>query len=659
MKTIARRVAGRLRRIVDREVVSRIRSLKPLPADRGLSAIDPKKPVYVFFAPEAGVTPHFAAHCIVARTLQELGQQVLMVRCDSYYRQCVVMDMFSLTTTKTPKQRKEVCDLCRAAEVRMRRPYGLPSADLGEFISTKTIEDIKQQCRSMPFDAGKFEVDGIRFGALCSSDLALSMKTLDQLRVTGEAREMLEAYVSGALTSYRAMQALFQKLNVARVIFFNEYGMLAGAALAAIKAGIPVTRITHPVHKNIDRQKINILHDPLTIITYHKSLDEWPRWRDLALSPKQVGMLVDNQLSRFGASGHTVYSARYSGAASDIFERLALAPERKTLVAYTSSVDEFNSNLNLMSSFGVDLFQKEQPFSDQMEWLDAVIGYVERSEHLQLVIRIHPREGKTSRDNNSSEHLKRLIEHFSGSYKHVRIIWPEDPTSSYDLSEIADVALSGWSNITMELARLGVPVLTAFYRYVPFPVPDVVAWEPTSAGYFRQLERMIGAPVTLDRIRYAFRWSYVYSLSMSVDFGDVVPAPDYHGLPPFKMAAAAGEVEAILVDGKSAIEINRQKIVAAQSIARASEETAALCQQIRRMIWFLATGEDRAEDYQLLCGDQVKSGSADLVIDIYGDFVELSTTVKTVRRRSQVLRRLGLLAANVESRSTSSVDAAW
>jgi hypothetical protein len=658
MKTIARRFAARLRRVVDREVVSRIRSLKPLPADLGLSAIDPKKPVYVFFAPDAGVTPHFAAHCIVARTLRELGHQVLMVRCDGYYRHCVVMDMFNLTTSKTPEQRKQVCDHCRGSEVRMRRPYKLPSVDLGEFISAKTIEDIEQQCRSMPFDAGEFQVDGIRFGALCSSDLALSMKTLDQLRVTGEPRKMLEAYVSGALTSYRAMQALFQKLNVARVIFFNEYGMLAGAALAAIKAGIPVTRITHAVHQNIDRQKINILHDPLTIMTYHKSLDEWPRWRDLALSPMQVRMLVDNQLSRLGASGHTIYSARYSGASSDIFDCLGLSPERTTLVAYTSSVDEFNSNLNLMSSFGVNLFQKEQPFSDQMEWLDAVIGHVERSEHLQLVIRIHPREGKTSRDNNSSEHLARLVEHFSGSYKHVRIIWPEDPTSSYDLSEIADVALSGWSNITMELARLGIPVLTAFYRYVPFPVPDVVAWEPTPAGYFRQLERMIGESVTLDRIRYAFRWSYVYSLSMSVDFGDVVPAPDYHDLPPFRMTAAAPEVEAILVNGKSAIEINRQKIVAAQSVTSTLDETAALHQQMRRMIWFLTTGEDRTEDYLLLCGDQMESGSADLVVTIEDGFVELRTAAKTIRRRSQVLRRLALLAANVESHSISKVDAA-
>jgi hypothetical protein len=77
------------------------------------------------------------------------------------------------------------------------------------------------------------------------------------------------------------------------------------------------------------------------------------------------------------------------------------------------------------------------------------------------------------------------------------------------------------------------------------------------------------------------------------------------------------------------------------------------------MIWFLATGEDRAQDYRLLCGDQVKSGSADLAVGIDGDFVELRTAVKTVRRRSQVLRRLGLLAANVESRSTSSVDVAW
>ena len=35
--------------------------------------------VILFFSPEAGVRAHFAAQCVVARTLQELGHRVLFI----------------------------------------------------------------------------------------------------------------------------------------------------------------------------------------------------------------------------------------------------------------------------------------------------------------------------------------------------------------------------------------------------------------------------------------------------------------------------------------------------------------------------------------------------------------------------------------------------
>lgn len=551
------------------------------------------RPIYLFFAPEAGVGPHFASHCVVARTLQERGHRVLFVRCNRAYRHCVVMEMLAQEVEKTQGERDEACALCQANHEQMTAAYGLPSIDMSELVDEAMIAKVAGLVDAMPADAGRFEVEGIRFGALCSSDLALATKTLDQLNATGAARQRLEAYVFGALLSFFAVKAFLERETVARLIFFNEYGMLAGGALAAMKAGLPITRMTQANHKNVDRSRIVLLHRPLGTMSSHEALDRWSDWRDIPLSPRLVETVGDNIVARMSGQGFTVYSPKLSGQASDLFANLGLSPQRKTLVAYTSSLDELNANRNLMSAFGVDLFQKQQPFADQLEWLTALVDHVERSDDLQLIVRIHPREAPNQREGTRSEHLPKLQAALSGSYQHTRVIWPEEQISSYDLAEIADVALPAWSNISIELAQVGVPVVVAFQRYVPFPVPDVLDWAPTPEAYFQLFREVLDREPSFERMRQVYRWAHRYSLAIAVDLHDLIPAHDYAGLPSWHMPAAGAAIENILVAGQSVVEINREALLA-DPTANVEAETAALVAQVERTRDAMMLGRDQS-----------------------------------------------------------------
>ena len=77
-------------------------------------------------------------------------------------------------------------------------------------------------------------------------------------------------------------------------------------------------------------------------------------------------------------------------------------------------------------------------------------------------MRIHPREGVNKRESVASQHLTRLREAFGKPYANCRFIWPADPVSSYDLGEAADVVLTSWSTIGLEMPATGAPVLVAF-----------------------------------------------------------------------------------------------------------------------------------------------------------------------------------------------------
>jgi len=278
-----------------------------------------------------------------------------------------------------------------------------------------------------------------------------------------------------------------------------------------------------------------------------------------------------------------------------------------------------------------------------MTWLRSIVAHVEASSDLQLVIRIHPREGRNVHEQRASDNLVHLQQEFSGHYRHVRLIWPEEKISSYDLAEIADVALPGWSNIALELARLGVPTLIAFQRYVPYPADDVVNWRPTPEAYFACLRELAAAPGSLDQVLYAYRWTNVYSLSLSLDFDDLIPAPDYPTLPAFSTPRSAPLVEDILVNGASVTEINRLRLVKVQTDMALALEIQALRKALRNVIWFLATGEARSEDY-VLTFDPPRAGS-DVMITLDGTMATLHCDRGPIKRYSHIIRRMAPFAA--------------
>lgn len=613
----------------------------------GHSKIDLRRSVYIFFSPEAGVTPHFVANCIIAKTLQDLGHQVLMVRCFDTYRHCLTIEMNRIPLNRSNAQRADICISCAQSGQKMTQAYDLPTITLNDLLTASELREIRALVDLMPADASEFEVDGIKFGTLCGMDVALLTKKLDQLNVTGIDRAYLEAYVEAAIVSYRAMEKVLARFKVARLLYFNEYSILMGAVAAAKKYSVPVMRISHAIHHGIDRRKIILMSDPLAIINYHECLDRWSQWRSLPLPARTIELITDNQLARMGAVGFSVYSSKFSAGERDIFLELGLNPERKLLVAYTSSLDEYFSNIHLMNAtIGVNLFQQEQPFADQITWISSLIDYVERSEYLQLVVRIHPREGVTARENIASEHRDMLAARFSENYQHTRIIWPEDPISSYDLAEVADVGLTSWTNITSEIARLGLPTITAFKRVNPFPVDDMVSWASTPKEYFALIEFMLRKPASLDSIIYAYRWSHLAFLSSFIDFGDIVPSQDYQGLPPYHMPKNSNLVERVVCHGESLQNIRYEELASGALNATVDGELKELQRQLRRVVWYLITGAQPARDFILRNGSVKTAIAGEVVVEVEGEYVKIAIQGRVIKKRSKAIMRLLPLIAN-------------
>jgi hypothetical protein len=362
-----------------------------------------------------------------------------------------------------------------------------------------------------------------------------------------------------------------------------------------------------------------------------------------------VKAIGDDCLYRMSGSSAFVYSPSRTGSTDDVFASLGLDAKRKVLVAFTSSLDELSANNQYLGGLGFDPYPTRQPFRDQIEWLEALIRHVEHGSDLQLVVRIHPREDANKREAVVSKHLGLLRQHFgSQSYKNIRLVWPQDTVSSYDLMELADVGLTAWSSTALEMVRMGVPVVTAFDLHTPFPTGDVVAWADTQEGYFELLEQALASSPSLERISRSYRWSSLRTLGCAVDLGDVISDPNINQLPEYSLPRAASEIEDALINDRDVLDISRQKLLAAQSQSHKDAEREAMLQQLRRFVWFLCTGEDRHSDYRLFFGkvaDESWSNEYDAVLAEAGDVVELITADRRVSRRSRMAGRLASLAA--------------
>jgi len=195
--------------------------------------------------------------------------------------------------------------------------------------------------------------------------------------------------------------------------------------------------------------------------------------------------------------------------------------------------------------------------------------------------------------------------------------------------------------------------MIAFDKHTPYPIGDVVRWVEEPEDHLRMLDELLLQVPSLETIRFAFRWTYLRILGSSFDLGDVIPNPDCGTLPPFVSPKVGPDIEDVLIHGRTAIEINQERIAAQQNADSPRIENDALLRELRRMIWFLCTGQDRPSDYRLCYREEATTAvpkGYDAIIVVDGTSIEFRTRNKVIRRRSPMVQRLGVLAATTVDR---------
>jgi hypothetical protein len=147
-------------------------------------------------------------------------------------------------------------------------------------------------------------------------------------------------------------------------------------------------------------------------------------------------------------------------------------------------------------------------FAESMsEWITRTVRFFASRPQVQFVIRVHPGEMIVPKAKSMAAVVREALPEIP---EHIHVIAAADKVNTYDLIEIADLALAYTTTVGMEAAMNGIPVVCCgqtHYRGRGFTI-DPNTWDE----YFAALEKVL-SDLTAHRLteeQVAKAWNYAY-----------------------------------------------------------------------------------------------------------------------------------------------------
>jgi hypothetical protein len=231
-------------------------------------------------------------------------------------------------------------------------------------------------------------------------------------------------------------------------------------------------------------------------VIHHITTELWEQCKDRVLTEGEKKWLADFLAGRQKSSAgrqfaHLWQKADRSGGQG---MRATLGLDDRPVILLPTNV------LGDSATLGLTVFS-----NSMTDWLEKVLQFLAARPEVQVVIRIHPGETLTVGP-SVMEIVHKVLPEIPS---HIHLVGPTEKVNTYDLMDIADLALVYTTTAGLEMALQGIPVLLsgqAHYRGKGFTL-DTDTWEE----YFTALDQSIkNAPRRLTEEQIKTAWNYAY-----------------------------------------------------------------------------------------------------------------------------------------------------
>jgi hypothetical protein len=540
-----------------------------------------RSPVTLFVAPEAGLSPFFSCHAMLARMISDAGHAAVVLSCGGILPICSVKFAMNIGATRTGDTENAACSRCLEAAVKVGESHDLSDMQIEAILNAGHRAEIDSIISANEPRLWETKYDDIDFGGLSLGEALRAVRKSDVTEFAADDHVLLKALLKASLSVYFSVKLLSSRLKIRQIVYFGDYAYHLPFLLFASRFGITVTHISYGYIGDIDQRYLS-LRPGVAVAHALDLIDRWPAYRHRLLSPLEVDKLLEGALSRLqNHGGISTYSPTWICRDDDIRAELGLDPNKKTIVAFPSSADEIVCTRLFMRAMNVNFGASGGPFDSHDDWLEKLIKWVSGRTEFQLVVRLHPRMAAGSRFKTVASDASRSRQTLASLPENIFIEWPESKVSSYNLAEIADVAVTAWSSMALELSRFGIPVVSAFPEIGLTPVGSFVCSGRTSDLFFQEIDRLADQEASLETITESLRWTYIQHWSHLVDISDITPS--YMDVPPYKVPNSASTILDVVTGGKDLVEINMARhkedvssVLEREAVVRSVETMIAL-----------------------------------------------------------------------------------
>lgn len=404
---------------------------------------------------ESGLWIHAASEAKIAQQAAKDGWNVTTINCDGFLKGfCSVRASRNRSVEQVLRGIDcKDCLYTNRSTSRINQARGVANIQLGTLLAGDHLNKTKRllmEARKLvnPLD---FQYSGIKLGRIASHETMLRYKQ-NEPSLPDDGLDDYFLQLEDCLRVFFSFSNMLAKVpKSSKFLIRNiDYSTHRVVALLAEKAGHTVVNMKEPISLNrvyasakFNRFRIN---DPARY-KYKNSFDA----SMISFNPteSEAKSLREHLAFMEKSKGFQVYSKKKTGKTRfELLQSLGIPKGNKVYLVALSSTDEV---LAISTAHGEFPYPGEV-FKDQFELLDTTLEWLRLQKDVTLIVRPHPREVSGARNRIQSKSIEIWDKKFDELPENVILDYPKDGRSLYDLLEIVDTVVTGWSSVGLEAA---------------------------------------------------------------------------------------------------------------------------------------------------------------------------------------------------------------